>query len=127
MNDIKNIIGKRIKILRRNQDLTQKQLAEMLKVSQQTVGYWETGDRLLKADQIKMLANYFNVSTDYLLGLSSVPTTNKNLQYICDYIGLDVTSVITLHVMNARIPADTERKFLNCINAMIREWGDANE
>lgn len=48
-------------------------------------------------EQLIKIAKYLNVSTDYLLGLSETPTADKDVQFICDYTGLDNGSVNTLH------------------------------
>lgn len=39
------------------------------------------------------IADYFNVSIDYLLGLSDAPTPDKDLQFICDSTGLSIKAV----------------------------------
>lgn len=63
-------IGQRIKNLREGQNLSQLELAKIINVSNTAVSQYENGLRT-PSDDIKIkLANYFNVSTDYLLGLS---------------------------------------------------------
>ena len=62
------MLGNNIKELRKNKHMTQKDLAEAMKVSQQTVGAWETERAIPGADTLSELADYFNVTTDYLLG-----------------------------------------------------------
>lgn len=46
-----------------------------------------------KAETIIYLSKYFGVSADYLLGLSNVKTTDTNLQAVCNFTGLDTSSV----------------------------------
>lgn len=48
-------------------------------------------------NNVVKLAKYFNVSADYLLGLSDAKTNDKDLQSICDYIGISVENVMCLH------------------------------
>lgn len=60
-------IGKRIKILREKNNLTQAELAKKLFVKRETVNYWENGTRDLKSQSIIQLAELFNVSCDYIL------------------------------------------------------------
>ena len=57
-----------IKELRKQKHLTQKDLAKLMHVSQQTIGAWETERAIPGSDTLALLANLFNVSTDYLLG-----------------------------------------------------------
>ena len=71
-----NNISKKIKELREQNNITQNKLANDLFIKQQTVAQWENGSRALKADSIISLAKYFNVSTDYLLGLTENTSTN---------------------------------------------------
>lgn len=58
----------RLKQLREERNLKQAQLAKELNVSQGTIGNWERGIREPDFETIKILANYFDVTTDYLLG-----------------------------------------------------------
>lgn len=60
--------GKRISDLRKHRGLNQEQLAEKLSVSPSTIAMWETNKRALKDDSLKQLADFFDVTTDYLLG-----------------------------------------------------------
>ncbi len=62
-------IGQKIAYLREKQRLSQPQLAKALNVATSTIGMWETGKRGLKDETIILIANYFNVSADYLLGI----------------------------------------------------------
>lgn len=62
----------RLKTLRKEASLTQKQLADELETSQQIIGYWETGRQKPKYEALSKLAHFFNVSTDYLLGNSDI-------------------------------------------------------
>ncbi len=69
-----NNISERIKELREEKGLTQLELSKELSVKQQTIAQWESGTRDLKTGSIIALANYFNVTSDYLLGLSEYRT-----------------------------------------------------
>lgn len=61
----------RLKQLRIAKQVTQKEIAECLSVQVVTVQRYEYGDRLPKLDQLVALADYFNVSLDYLIGRSN--------------------------------------------------------
>ncbi|EAC3356836.1 XRE family transcriptional regulator [Listeria monocytogenes] len=61
-------IGKRISELRNKKGISQLQLAKDLNVSRSTVSMWETNKCAIKNERIIQLADYFNVTTDYLLG-----------------------------------------------------------
>lgn len=57
--------------LREEKCLTQAQLAEQLHFSLSIVNKWENGKKNPSVDAIKILAKFFNVTTDYLLGLDN--------------------------------------------------------
>lgn len=58
----------RLKSLRIEQGVSQAKLAKETGLSQSAIAYWETGKRIPNAQAIVILARYFDVSTDYLLG-----------------------------------------------------------
>lgn len=58
----------RLKELRNQKNMTQDELGKILNVSGKTIGTWERDSRQPNIETINALANYFNVSTDYLLG-----------------------------------------------------------
>lgn len=62
----------RVKELRKRNNLTQEKFGKIMNVSYQTVGSWERGERQPSYETAKKIADYFEVSTDYLLG-KSVP------------------------------------------------------
>lgn len=65
---------------RKIKKMTQKNLSEFLGVNIRTVQYYESGEKRPEIDGIIQLAKYFNVTTDYLLGLSddSAPPDRQN-------------------------------------------------
>lgn len=64
----------RIRDLREDHDLTQKQMAKELNCSQQVYSNYELGQRDIPTDILIKLARFYKVSTDYILGLSDEPT-----------------------------------------------------
>ena len=70
MDDLKH----RLKAERVNRKLLQTDLANKLNVTKQTVSHWETGQRIPDALTIRILADFFNVSADYLLCRTDKPS-----------------------------------------------------
>lgn len=69
------LFGDRLKMLREDKDVTQKELGTAVGVSDRVIGYYESNDRFPKDENtLKALADYFNVSVDYLLGRTDVKT-----------------------------------------------------
>ena len=65
-----NIFGIRIHSLRREYSLTLKQFGELFGLTEQAVSKIETGSRLTSIEKLVAIAEYFQVTTDWLLGLS---------------------------------------------------------
>ncbi len=61
-------IGEIIKELRLEKNISQKKLADAIGVSQKAIDFWERGVNEPKASYIIKLADYFEVSADYILG-----------------------------------------------------------
>ena len=67
------MIGERLLELRKDADLTQDDLAEILKINKHSISSYER-DKSEPPDAIKIaIARYFNVSMDYLLGITDDP------------------------------------------------------
>lgn len=64
-------LGELIAELRQDKGLTQKELGDILCVSSGTISNYENGVHLPDVDKVIALANYFHVTTDYLLGRTS--------------------------------------------------------
>ena len=63
----------RLKLLRKQHNLTQQQLADILHVSQQSIHKYEHDITTPDLDTLKNIANYFNTSVDYVLGVTDIP------------------------------------------------------
>ena len=59
----------KLKELRTEKNLSQIQFAKIINVSQRSISSWETGFREPDFETLEKLAKFFDVSTDYLLGL----------------------------------------------------------
>ncbi len=62
----------RIKEMREDLDIKQKDLADFLHIRQNTYSQYENGHRQVPLEILIQLAKYYNTSTDYLLGLTNV-------------------------------------------------------
>lgn len=68
---------KRIKEIREDRDIKQKKIAEILQTDQSYYSKYERGLHPMTADQIIILCKYYNLSADYMLGLSDEPRQIK--------------------------------------------------
>lgn len=73
--------GDRLRNLRKEKNLTQKQLASLIGVQNSIISFYEVGDRAPSPKVIVKLASVFHVTTDYLLGVER--------QEVVDISGLD--------------------------------------
>lgn len=93
MNDI-------LKQLRTEKKLTQRQLANLLNLSPSTIAMYETGQRKPDFETLQEIADFFDVSTDYLLGRTTIPNLYKEtvlreskVSYNLDVGGLSVEDI----------------------------------
>lgn len=66
------MIGQRIRLLRNEKELLQKDLAKQLNLSQQTISLYESNKREPDYETLKKIADFFCVSIDYLLGRTDI-------------------------------------------------------
>ena len=67
----------RIQDLRTDADMSQKQLSEILHISQRSYSHCETGSRNIPVEMLIRLANYYDISVDYLVGRTDKKEMNK--------------------------------------------------
>ena len=67
----------RIQDLRTDADMSQKQLSEILHISQRSYSHYETGSRNIPVEMLIRLANYYYISVDYLVGRTDKKEMNK--------------------------------------------------
>lgn len=74
------MIGQTIRDLRKEKRVSQTELAKIVGVSQTTVTAWETGKAEPSSSAVSNLADYFNVTTDYLLGRPEKKKEKQNVE-----------------------------------------------
>ena len=67
----------RIQDLRTDADMSQKQLSEILHISQRSYSHYETGSRNIPVEMLIRLAYYYDISVDYLVGRTDKKEMNK--------------------------------------------------
>ena len=95
----------RIRFLRQSHELNQVQLAEKLGVTKQSVSNWENDNIVPSVDMLEKIADFFNVTTDYLLGRD-----HKDLE---SGTVLDVTGLTPRQVEHIRQVVDDLRESKN--------------
>lgn len=74
----------RLKELRQEKKLSQKELADYLGVNEKTISRWENGESTIKSDKAKALADHFGVSVGYLLGYSDKEERSSSIELKID-------------------------------------------
>ena len=67
----------RLKELRKKKGISQLRLATELNTTQNTISRYETGEREPGIDELTKIADYFNISVDYLIGRTENPKMNR--------------------------------------------------
>ena len=88
-------IGTRINQLMGKNE-TQQQLADAIGVSRELVKAWIRGSRRVQIDDLVKLAEHFDVTTDYLLGIAGPPKQTPTLRAAVEYTGLSEKAVLTI-------------------------------
>lgn len=116
-------IGEILSELREDKGLTQLDLAKQLHISNSSISAYETGARIPSPEALKAFAVFYNVTTDYLLGLTSVSLSpmmlseefSKGVKYsellqMLDMLLPQQKSAVLLMVENMKFYADISGK-----------------
>lgn len=77
--------AQRVKQLRKNKHLTGEQLGNILGITKTGISYWENGRSVPDNEMLLKLADFFDVSIDYLLGKTDIETKINKSTYYGDY------------------------------------------
>ncbi len=100
--DIGEVFGERLLKLREERKETQDQLAKAVGITRQSLSRYETNERTPNIELIYNIAKHYEVSADYLLGLSNVKSLDNRVQAACEVTGLSeeaINAVIQLNGM----------------------------
>ena len=114
------MFNEKLKFLRKYQHLTQTELAKKLNMNQRTYSQYETGANEPDIATIKKLANFFDVSIDYLL------ENDKSCLDAMDTVDFETMILYGKYTIKSKFPTERERKMLHTIvNAIFEERGNA--
>ncbi len=92
-----NMFQNRLKELRKEKKLSQSKLGKALNIHIRTIAYYESGERTPSPETFSLLADFFEVSIDYLMGR----TTIRNYNMFNDIISFE------------KLPPDAQKEILN--------------
>lgn len=101
------MFSERLKLLRKSKKLTQTELANILHLSHGAVAMWETNKRQPDNDTLGAIADFFDVTIDYLLGREE---TKKDpvIQNEVDFAGMDLYPIPLLGRVVAGVPIESQ-------------------
>lgn len=106
--------GERIKVLRTKNDISQKKLSHDLGYkTYTTISKWESDASLPPGKELKNLATYFQVSTDYILGLDDQPTNT--------YEQHESQEILYIKSLNTFTDSDEKKRTIKVPNYIIKE------
>ena len=106
---VKETFGSRLKQLR-GPSMNQKELADALKISRASIGYYENGTRTPDIEILEKASQYFNVSYDYLMGQTEVKH-RENID-ISERTGLSEKAILLLTALKENTVKDNDDSFI---------------
>ncbi len=118
MENISSIdrFAQRLKTLRKERGITQQQLADGVGISKGGLSYYENAGRTPDISILERFADYFGVTTDYLLGRTNSQTQKAKLKAVCNHTGLSDKAVNLLSGLKESSPAQ-----LRVINFLLEQ------
>ena len=100
--NIKDVLKKRLETLiekekDKDPSLSTKKQAELIGIPYPTFMKYVNGDVVCSIDKLALIADYYNVSTDYLLGRTKNPTVEEDVKQACETTGLSGEAIEVLH------------------------------
>lgn len=112
----KKEMGQKISALRKEANLSQTELGQKIGYQQADISRIEKGTKDLTFSALVDIAQLFNVSADYLLGLATDFTTDDELKFVCKYTGLSAEAIKNLKTNT--LYTDLCSNEMICLNAI---------
>lgn len=119
--DYRERFSKRLVQLREQRGITQQELADKLEITRQSLSLYEKAERTINIELLAKVADFFDVSTDYLMGRTDVSSMNEDIQTACKITRLSEDAIkninrITDHFLSSKIADDITRALDTLIN-----------
>lgn len=144
MTETEKTFTERLNTLMKNKNITQSTLADVLGVSRQAVSTYTKGDISPDFEKLKKICEFFDVSTDYMLGISNAESIIAEERFCSEFTGLNTNSI---RLLNSISEQKTEKekilqsllnnilvnkdgltilatKIIDCYKAYVREHKD---
>ena len=114
-----NIFAVNLRKLMEREHITQEALAKGAGCSRQAISQYMDGSSAPNIDKLLKIADYFDVSIDYLMGRDKKPNEKERFNDICDYTGLSSGSLLTLHNFKIFLGLNENSEALKVMNSYI--------
>lgn len=120
------VFASRLRELIKEKGITQQELSDGLGgiISRQTINKWTLGTTSPDIISAAAIADYFGVSTDYLLGRSKCSSTDEELKKVSDYLGLSDAAVMEILKSSGKI---TEAEWYRWLSQMYEKGKNTNK
>jgi transcriptional regulator with XRE-family HTH domain len=112
-----------LKTLMYENTVTQQELADAVGLKRQTIALYESGDASPRLEGFAAIAKYFNVSCDYLLGISKTPSFDPSIQTVVKMYGLVEESLETLYFIVDDPQGEEDQRALHALNVILSNYG----
>lgn len=116
-----NKFGEILLKLREEREETQQQLADAIGITRQSLSRYETNERTPNIDLIYKVSKHYNVSADYLLGLSEIKSCDNKIQNACEATGLEESAIEKLQLINSMTDKYKNVTMLTIVNDLIND------
>ena len=108
----------RLREIREHNDLTQREMAKLLKISKSYYNYFETGERIITVPHLNNFCNIFHYSMDYVLGLSEQSIISKKHFTLDQHlVGQRIRTIRKMHHLKQHELADIMHTSQSTISA----------
>lgn len=126
------MLSNRLKQLRHENNLLQKEVAQKLKITTSAYGFYEQGKRTPDADTLNKIADYFNVSVDYLLGRTNdktapIPKEDTPEEKISKLVKENKIKTLAAHFDGEDITDDDVEDIKNFIEFVVQKRKKKNK
>lgn len=122
------IFGERLRKLRIESGLSQQALSTELEISKAALCYYENGQRAPDINILACVADYFNVSADYLLGRSDVKSVDpsQKINIACEMTGLSEKAIQALNILKSQNEPMFQNPDVSVIDFLLNTFVDNN-
>ena len=108
-----------LKQLRESRGLTQEELAKIIGTTAGSIGNYEQGTRIPRNPIMRKIANYFEVSIDYLLGFEGYDKSQDITNSILSYVGSDTTKQEIANTLKEVLDKTDDRNTLELLKNVL--------